>query len=223
MWGCAKVSLPTTSPASRGTGRGELSIRERSILQLGRTCGFDEPHARKVAALALELFDSGREAGLHGLGERHRELLNYAALLHDVGTFLSYSNHHVHTYYLIRNADLLGFDQDEIAMMAATAYFHRKGQPSVRNEAYAAMDQETRKEVRFLSALLRLAENLDRSHTASIAHARLLPGKSQEAVLEITPAKECRLELWAVEDRQKAVEKSLGRRLTIEVVDAPGL
>ena len=93
----------------------ELSVRERSVLRLVRACGADEAHARHVARLALELFDSAREAGFHELGDEERELLDYTALLHDVGTFVSYPDHHVHSAYLIANADLLGFDQREIA------------------------------------------------------------------------------------------------------------
>ncbi len=75
-------------------------VRERSVLQLARSTAFDEAHARHVARLALELFDSAGGAGLHRLGPTERELLEYAALLHDIGTFLSYTRHHQHTYYL---------------------------------------------------------------------------------------------------------------------------
>jgi exopolyphosphatase/guanosine-5'-triphosphate,3'-diphosphate pyrophosphatase len=72
----------------------ELSVRQHSVLTLGRRCGFDEDHARTVAKLSLELFDSARELGLHGQDHRDRELFYYAAQLHDIGSFLSYSNHH---------------------------------------------------------------------------------------------------------------------------------
>ena len=139
-------------------------VRERSVLQLARSTSFDETHARQVARLALELFDSARATGLHRLGPEERELLDYAALLHDIGTFLSYTRHHQHTYYLIRHADLVGFDQGEIAIMAATAYFHRKALPAPRFEAFSGLDRRSRKVVRRLGAFLRLAEYLDRGH-----------------------------------------------------------
>ena len=153
---------------SRGAG-----VRERSVLQLARATSFDEAHARQVTRLALDLFDSARDARLHRLGPEERELLEYAAMLHDIGTFLSYTRHHQHTYYLIRHADLVGFDQEEVAVMAATAYFHRKALPAPRFEAFSGLDRRSRKVVRRLGALLRLAEYLDRGHTAAIAHARL--------------------------------------------------
>ena len=66
----------------------EVPLRERSVLQLGRRCRFDEAHARHVARLALQLFDSAKEIGLHTLGDEERELLDYAALLHHIGAFV---------------------------------------------------------------------------------------------------------------------------------------
>jgi exopolyphosphatase/guanosine-5'-triphosphate,3'-diphosphate pyrophosphatase len=195
----------------------EMSVRERSVLQLARACNFDEPHARNVVRLALELFDSAREAGLHSLDERDRELLEYTALLHDIGAFISYGNHHVHTYYLIRNADLLGFDQTEIATMAATAFFHRMGLPNKKRTEFAELDKHLKKPVRVMSMLLRLAEALDRSHAGVINHARLRAETKKVVVLEIEASQDCQLELWGVQDRGKAVEKTLGRKMKVEV------
>ena len=197
-----------------------LSVRERSVLQLARACAFDEPHARHVAQLALELFDSAEEAGLRAGDDERRELLEYAALLHDIGTFLSYSDHHLHSYYLVRHADLLGFDDNEIATMAATALFHRKATPGSRHPAFAELDRPMRKEVRLLSALLRLAEYLDRGHAGSVAHAALRKNGRRSLVLEVLPAGDWRLERWRVENRREALEKALGRSLTLRAVEA---
>jgi len=105
---------------------GQLSPRERSVLQLARSCGINELHARTVARLSLELYDSAGKTGIHQYGEKERDLLLYATFLHDIGSFISYSNHHAHSYYLIRNTELLGFDQKEIATMAYITRFHRK-------------------------------------------------------------------------------------------------
>jgi exopolyphosphatase/guanosine-5'-triphosphate,3'-diphosphate pyrophosphatase len=89
---------------------GELSPRQRSVLQLGRSCGINEVHARTVTSLVLELFDSAKLLKLHNLGDWERELLEYATFLHDIGSFISYTNHHAHSYYIIKNSELLGFD-----------------------------------------------------------------------------------------------------------------
>jgi len=195
----------------------ELSVRERSVLRLLRACGADEAHARHVARLALELFDSSREAGLHRLGDEERELLDYTALLHDVGTFISYPEHHVHSSYLIANSDLLGFDQREIAVMAATALFHRKATPAVRYPAFARLDEHDRETVRTLANLLRLAERLDRSHGAVVRHARLSADGRRALRLHLVTKGPARLELWGLENRRASMEKAMGRRLTFEV------
>jgi exopolyphosphatase/guanosine-5'-triphosphate,3'-diphosphate pyrophosphatase len=195
------------------------TVRERSVLQLARACAFDETHARHVAGLALDLFDSARAAGLHRYANEQRELFWYAALLHDVGTFLSYTDHHLHSYYLIRHADLLGFDEKEIATVAATALFHRKSRPGARHPAFAELDRPTRKAVRLLSVMLRLAEYLDRSHSGAVAHAALRADGPKALVLEITPAKDWHLERWRLEYRREAVEKGLGRTLTVRALE----
>jgi exopolyphosphatase/guanosine-5'-triphosphate,3'-diphosphate pyrophosphatase len=200
----------------------ELTVRERSVLRLVRACGADEAHARHVARLALELFDSSRKAGFHGLGDQERELLDYTALLHDVGTFVSYPDHHVHSAYLIANADLLGFDQREIAVMAATALFHRKAAPAVRFPAYARLDGPDRKTVSALANLLRLAERLDRSHSAVVRHARLVADGRRALTLKLVTNGPAQLELWGLENRRVSMQKAMGRRLTVAVETDPG-
>ena len=150
-----------------------------------------------------------------------RELLEHAALLHDVGSFLSYSNHHIHSFYLISNADLLGFDQAEITLTALTALFHRKGLPTTRNHAYASLERESRRSVAVLSLMIRLAESLDRSHQNMVAHARLRVSGQRAVTLEIEAEGDSQLEVWGALTRERAVEKTLGRRLRIELNGRP--
>jgi exopolyphosphatase/guanosine-5'-triphosphate,3'-diphosphate pyrophosphatase len=195
-----------------------LSDRERSVLRLGRACHFDEAHARNAQRLSVELFDSAREAGLHQYGGWERELLGYAALLHDIGAFLSYGNHHIHSYYLIKNADLLGFHQAELTIMALTALFHRRGLPSNEQPDYAALDREDKNLVKFLSLLVRLVESLDRSHQNMVRHACFLPSPPRELRLRICADGEAQLELWGLRSREKAVRKTLRRHLVVELV-----
>ncbi|MEI6293694.1 MAG: Ppx/GppA phosphatase family protein, partial [Methanomicrobiales archaeon] len=104
---------------------GNLSVRERSVLQTGRSFGINEFHARTVSKLALDLFDSAKKEQLHDLEGLERELLEYAAFLHDIGSLISFQNHHEHSYYIIRNSNLLGFNSREINIMANIARFHR--------------------------------------------------------------------------------------------------
>ncbi len=198
----------------------QTSFRERSVLELGRRCSFDERHARQVVRIAWDLFDSAREAGLHTLGEWERELLEHACLLHDVGAFVSYTNHRAHSYYVIRNADLLGFDQTEISIIAAVALFHHKAFPRLKHPEFAELDKRSREIVRVLCTFLRIAESLDRSHLQALSQARLRLGDKKSVVLEITPARDCHLELWEVRTHERAFEKVFGRKLSVRVLES---
>jgi exopolyphosphatase/guanosine-5'-triphosphate,3'-diphosphate pyrophosphatase len=192
-----------------------VGFRERSVLQLGRSCGFNEAHGRTVERLALELFDSARELRLHRLGDWQRELLGYSALMHDLGMFLSYDNHNAHSAYVIRNAELLGFDQTEQAIMATTALFHGKALPRKKNPEFAALDKRSREIVRILCIFLRLAESLDRSHMGVVEHARFSAAGRKRAVLEIKSAQDCQLELWGLTNHEKAFAKVFKKNLVI--------
>jgi exopolyphosphatase/guanosine-5'-triphosphate,3'-diphosphate pyrophosphatase len=197
------------------------SVRERSIYQLGRACGFDEKHSQEVSRLALELFDSAFDLHLHKFGDKERELLHYTALVHDVGTFLSYSSHQQHSYYLIRNYDLLGFDQSEIAVMAAAALFHRKAMPSKKKHPeFAALDKPAQRIVRLFALLLRLAESLDRSHQGVVRHAYLCQGKPGEIILEVHSDQEIELELWGVQTHRQAFEKLFRQKMCLKHIQA---
>ena len=141
-----------------------LSVRRRSILQLARACNYDAEHAEHTSYLCLRLFDELANLGAHHYGDAERELLNYAAIVHDIGTFLSHSNHQKHAYYLVRNSDLLGFDNTEINIIANVALYHRKGLPKKKHPNMAEFTPHERHVVGALAAILCIAEGMDRSH-----------------------------------------------------------
>jgi exopolyphosphatase/guanosine-5'-triphosphate,3'-diphosphate pyrophosphatase len=197
----------------------EVSIRMRSVLSLGRKCGFDENHAETVARLCLEMFDTGRDIWLHRQGSGRRELLQYSALLHDIGAFLSYSNHHANSSYFIRNADLLGFNQKEIAIMAASVFFHRRGSPGRKGGETAGLDTRSVETIRVHSILLRIAESLDRSHAGLIAHAKFRMGDKNTVILELECDRGCDLETWGAQNHRDAFFKIFGKKLLIKLVE----
>ncbi len=195
---------------------GELSPRQRSVLQLGRSCGINEVHARTVTSLVLELFDSAKEQGLHNFGENERELLEYATFLHDIGSFISYTNHHAHSYYIIKNSELLGFDQNEIVFMANIARFHRKRAPRKKDPEVVELESRELDALRILTTFVRLSESLDRSHTALIQHVKFSRADGDHIHLEVTARGDCQLEIWGVEAEKKAFEKTFSKQLVIE-------
>jgi exopolyphosphatase/guanosine-5'-triphosphate,3'-diphosphate pyrophosphatase len=137
--------------------------------------------------------------------------------LHDVGIFLSYNNHEKHTYYLVRNSDLLGFDQTEIAIMASSGLYHRKGMPRKKKHLeYTSLDRRSQRVVRLFALLMRTAESLDRSHASVVRKARLCVGENNTIVLEIEANGDCQLELWGVQTHRDAFKKVFGRKLVVE-------
>jgi exopolyphosphatase/guanosine-5'-triphosphate,3'-diphosphate pyrophosphatase len=191
-----------------------VPIRDRSVFQLARACGSDEAHTRVVARLAAELFDSARRLGVHRYGAEERDLLGFAALLHDAGVFLSYDNQHEHAWYLISSADLLGFNRTEIAIIAALAFFSRKGFPKRGHPKLATLDEASQNIVRTLTAFLRIADSLDRSRRGIVRHARLSKGRDG-LVLRVKARGGLATELWGVRYNHHAIEKLLGRRVTV--------
>lgn len=217
-----REGLPVDYLSQIGTiPAGQNSFRERSVLDLGRRCGFDEPHARHVTKLAWQLFDSARDLGLHDFGGWERELLEHAALLHDVGTFVSYNHHRLHSYYLIMNAELLGFHQREVEIVANLALYHHKAFPRPKHPEFAALDKSARQIVRKLCVLLRIAESLDRGHQAAVGEVRFVAGDKKSCVLEIIPAGDCHLEIWELPKHESTFESVFDRDLTFKKVPAP--
>jgi exopolyphosphatase/guanosine-5'-triphosphate,3'-diphosphate pyrophosphatase len=196
----------------------EMSVREMNVLQLGRSCNINERHANAVISLALQLFDSSRRIGLHDLGEREKELLKYSAFLHDIGGFISFKSHHLHSQYIIGNTELLGFDQVEINIMANVARFHRKKLPKRIDQALAELDERSANTIIVLSMLLRLAEKLDRSHTCLIKKTEFTGKDRTRVALAIWPEGSCELEVWGVESTMKAFEKIFRRKLNLNVI-----
>jgi exopolyphosphatase/guanosine-5'-triphosphate,3'-diphosphate pyrophosphatase len=190
-------------------------VRRRSVIELAERCQWEADHSRQVAALALTLFDFTKR--IHGLGEREREWLEYAGFLHDIGNHISYEKHHRHSYYLIKNGDLRGFEPDEIDVIALLTRYHRRATPKKEHPGFEDMNGEQRKTVGVLSAFLRLAETLDRSRHGVI---RGLEARERlgELRIKVQAVGDAELEVWAANKQAKALEEALDRKVRIEKV-----
>ena len=190
-------------------------VRRRSVIELGERCAWDGAHSRQVAAIALTLFDYTKR--IHGLGDREREWLDYAGLLHDIGTHISYPKHHRHSYYLVKNGDLRGFEPEEIAIIALLTRYHRRAVLQKDHEGVADLDKYQRRVVTILSAFLRLAETLDRSRHGVVRGLELRE-RLGEIRIKVQAVGDAELELWAAHRQARALEEALGRRVRIEKV-----
>lgn len=138
----------------------------RSALTVAQKYRVDPAHAEQTRKLAVRLFDE--LANEHHLGERHRMLLEVAAILHEVGTFVSSRAHHKHSYYLVAHSEILGLTQDELLTVANIARYHRRSRPKPSHPDYTALPRERRMIVNRLAAILRVAEAMDVSRTQQI-------------------------------------------------------
>lgn len=206
----AKVSPTVTDPGE---------ARERSVREFAERCRYEAPHARQVQRLALQLFDAlGSRLGCE---PGDRQVLSDAALLHDIGYHINYDKHHKHSYHLILHADLLGMTPTEQVAVANIARYHRGSAPKKTHENLAGLTPELRKQIRRLSAILRLADGLDRGHVGGVADVkvrwlqraiRVHPTPVPRAVL--------RLELWGAARKAQLLADVAG--VPVEVVGGDG-
>jgi exopolyphosphatase/guanosine-5'-triphosphate,3'-diphosphate pyrophosphatase len=141
-------------------------VRRSSVLGLMERSNVERPHASHVARLALRIFDQTQD--LHHFRTGERELLEYAALLHEVGMHVAYQDHQKHSYYLISHAGLRGFTTDQVAVVANVARYYRKATPADTDEGFASLSEGQRDVVRKLSAILRVADALDRGRRGTV-------------------------------------------------------
>jgi exopolyphosphatase/guanosine-5'-triphosphate,3'-diphosphate pyrophosphatase len=196
-------------------------LRRRSVMELARRCHFREPHATHVTRLALSIFHQTRR--LHGLHKNDAELLEYAALLHDIGFHVAAQRHHRHTQYLIQSHEMAGFSRDEVNVIALVARYHRKAEPSKSHDAFMALSKTDRKKVRQLAAILRVADGLDRTDARLVRSVRcVVTDKAIEMRLDTDGDPE--LELWAARRKGDLLEELTGRklRLTVDAVHSAG-
>jgi exopolyphosphatase/guanosine-5'-triphosphate,3'-diphosphate pyrophosphatase len=199
--------------AKSGDVRHSLEARRRSVRALALRFSGANPHGRQVAKLALKLFDE--TALVLGLPPVGRELLEYAALLHDIGHAIDHDRHNRHSYYLIKNAELLGFEPAEIEVIALAARGHRKQAGHLDSPELQRLSAGKRRLVRGLAAILRVADALDRSHFGVVktVSVNYCPGR---LVIEVGSGREkADLELWTCERRTDLLAKLLDRRVIL--------
>jgi exopolyphosphatase / guanosine-5'-triphosphate,3'-diphosphate pyrophosphatase len=193
--------------------------RMRSVLHLMNKYGEDQAHARHVRDLALSLFDALES--VHGLGEDSRALLEYAALLHDIGHHIDARDHNKHGEYLILNTRMPGFTTPEITALASLVRFHRGSRPKTDHRAFRSMSKANQSRSVLLAALLRLADAFDRSHHQPVSGVSVaVRDDSLEIVAHARD--EAFLERWAAEHRADALAEAVGRRVSVALIaDGP--
>jgi len=201
--------------AMRGVGRelSELDREQRQVVEtMARRYGVSLNHARQVATLARKLFTSLQP--LHNLPPHVGKLLEAAAYLHDVGHYVSESRHHKHSYYLVANSDLPGFTNREREFIANLCRFHRKSMPAADHANLDALNNDERRTLILLIPLLRLADNLDRSHEERVESLECALRDGQ-VLLKLGSKSDIDLEQWAAERSAETFRQVYGREIVL--------
>jgi exopolyphosphatase/guanosine-5'-triphosphate,3'-diphosphate pyrophosphatase len=188
-------------------------VRRASVENMAAQYRVDGPHTRHVATLALGMFDELARLGLHDGDARERELLWAACMLHDIGMSIDYDDHHKHSRYLILNGGLPGFEPVETAIVAQAARYHRKGMPSPGPMAplFGPGDLER---LDRLAALLRLAEDLERSRDQMV-RATDIEEQGEQVQLRLIAEGDPAVPRWAASREGELFARAFGRELTV--------
>ena len=179
----------------------------RSAIDLGRRFDFDEDHALHVGHLCKFLFRALQSD--HQLDERYELMLYTAALLHEIGMFVSQAAYHKHSLYLIRNSELFGLGKTDLLLVALIARYHRRASPASNHDWYSTLARDRRVAVAKLSAILRIAIALDESRSQRIQELHCLHEKGQ-LVIAIPAVEDLSLEQLALRQSGSLFEEIFG-------------
>ncbi|MEN9519677.1 MAG: exopolyphosphatase, partial [Cyanobacteriota bacterium] len=203
--------------------RYQNEVKNRNVIKIAQKYHVDLDYSQRVAKFALSIFDQ-LQGHLHSWSSAERELLWSAAILHNSGVYISHSSHHKHSYYLIRNAELLGFTELELELIANIARYHRRSKPKKKHEAYYKLPHKQHQlMVRQLSAILRLAVALDRRNQGAIAQV-ICQYDDLHRILsfQIEPTEigdRCSLELWNLSYKKQVFEEEFGVELITTIAE----
>jgi len=209
----AGISLGVVDPSAT------VDNARDAVLMLARRCSVDLDHAGRVASHSAALL-----AGLSGRVDVPADagrILEAAAYLCNVGLAVSHSRHHVHAYYIVRNSDLMGFDDTEIEMIALVCRYHRKGHPKHSQSEFARLDPHARAVVSLLAGILRVATALDRSHDGAVSSVALDTGAATPTVLvtgDASRPKAVALDVYTARERVDLLAACLGADVDVRLL-----
>jgi exopolyphosphatase/guanosine-5'-triphosphate,3'-diphosphate pyrophosphatase len=187
----------------------------RSAVSLGRKFGFDEQHARHVAELSKTLFRFLTTD--HGLSPRHETILYVAALLHEIGRYVSERAYHKHSMYLINNSEIFGLGRSDLLLTSLVARYHRRYNPKPYHEGYAGLSRDARIAVAKLAAILRVALSLDRSYSQRVQEIRCTRSEGR-LILAIPHVNDLALEQLALKQQGSLFEDIYGMQIVLRKV-----
>ena len=195
-----------------------IEFREQIVQSakgLGERYDYDAEHGNCVANLAIQLYDEMEDIlGLHG---KDRLYLEVAAILHDVGMFISDRAHHKHSQYLIEWSEIVGLNQDERKKIAMIARYHRKSHPNASHADFMSLNSAERIRVAKLAAILRVADALDRPHRQSISKLTVSEDDTR-IIITVTSIADILVEQIAVKEKGELLKDITGNDIEIRLL-----
>ena len=185
-----------------------------SARSLGRKYRYDEPHALAVGALSLKLFDLLKAE--HGLGLRERMLLETAAILHDIGIYISPTSHHKHSAYLVNASEVFGLRKSDKEIVSNVVRYHRRSLPKPTHTAYMSLPRIDRTVVAKLSAILRVADALDNPHQQKVQDFTLDKAQDSYTIWVGPEAGDVSLERQAVQSKGDMFVEIFGASIALK-------
>ncbi|NQT93845.1 MAG: exopolyphosphatase [Lentisphaerae bacterium] len=184
-----------------------------SALETGRRFDFNQTEAKRTADMARQMFHALQDE--HMLTPRHEVILSVAALLSEIGNYISNRAHHKHSMYLIRNSDIFGLSSKDIVLASLVARYHRRAFPRPTHQEYASLERNDRVAVSKMAAILRLARALARGHGRSRGrlHITLSPGLMH---IGVRKAADVSLAQHALRDRAVMFSRVYGMEVVLE-------
>jgi exopolyphosphatase/guanosine-5'-triphosphate,3'-diphosphate pyrophosphatase len=186
----------------------ERTMREKAVRTYAARFEYDERHCDQVARLGLQMFDQLQS--YHGFGEEERELLHYAALLHDVGHYVNRSGHHKHGQYIVMNSGMQGFSTNELLVLGNIVRYHRRSLPSREHFHFNMLYKEHKEVVRKLAGILRIADNLDRGHRNQVRELKVKMDPSGKMLIQVLANDSIEVELQSARAETELLQDSFG-------------
>ena len=190
--------------------------RWAGVLEVCRRYNVDEKKAEPVRAHAVQLFDTLQK--VHELPADYRLWLQAAAMMQEVGKFMSHQGHHRHTQYIIANSEMFGFSPSQRLVVSAIARYLGKSRPEAMDRVMRTLPVEEHARITRAVVLLRLAVALNQDRASAVVGLKTIV-YPKRVVLEIQPGRGgAELEGWAVRKEAGYFRDILRRELFIDVL-----
>lgn len=193
----------------------QADLRHRKAAQLVRQYQSDWQRNCYISDLALQLF--AQTQALHGYGEFERDVLKFAALLHDIGQFISFRKHHKNSRFIIRRTNPRGFTDEEVLLIGHLTRYHCKAAPTEKHKKFRRLSKSHRQLIQTLSGILRIAVSLDKTKNQQVKTVTCQLSEETLAI-GVSGTDSLKLEIWAAQQNSEVLASALNRHIKVQAL-----